>query len=235
MCVTISKFLKVSELTSWQGLRGIASIFVVASHVILSFSPHLVLPANSSNGPVDLFQRPILRLISQGPAWVALFFVLSGYVNALKPIKQARAGSIDNALTNLASSSFRRTGRLVLPAAAATVISWLLCQFGAYEIARASDAPWIRDTSALRSEPWSAAVLALLKNIAATWIFGHENKYDQPQWALIFLFKGSMLVFMTLLATVSATARWRMIVVVVMYAWSWASGDCKIPPNSFFP
>ena len=170
-----------ARLTLQQGLRGVASIFVVASHTILSFAPHLILPANSSNGPVDLFQRPILRLISQGPAWVALFFVLSGFVNALKPIRQARAGSVDTALANLASSSFRRTGRLVLPAAAATVISWFLCQLGAYEMARSSDATWIRETSPSPSVSWTAAVISLFKNIFATWMFGQENEYDQPQ------------------------------------------------------
>ena len=53
------------------------------------------------------------------------------------------------------------------------------------------------------------------------------------QWALIYLFKGSMLVFMTLLATVSATPRWRVLIVSALYMWSLASGDCIYLPPPF--
>ena len=55
---------------------------------MLSFTSVHVFPKLSSDGPPLLFQRPFLRLFfGQGPAWVAVFFILSGYVNALKPMR----------------------------------------------------------------------------------------------------------------------------------------------------
>lgn len=86
----------------------------------LAFARYIVRPADSDNGPSSLMQRPIFRILSQGPAWVALFFILSGFVNALKPIQLARLGSVETALSSLAISSFRWPFRLILPATAAS-------------------------------------------------------------------------------------------------------------------
>lgn len=222
MCSLLAPIVHTNEIS--QGLRGIAAVFVMFSHLSLCFIRYAVLPAKSEMGPSRWMQRPYLRLVTQGPAWVACFFILSGFVNALKPVKLARSGQVETALSNLAVSSFRRTFRLFLPATAATLISWFLCQLGAYETARNSDAYWVQITSPPSSYSWGVAVEDLIAAIRSTWTYNPDNPYDQPQWALLYLLQGSMFVFCALLVTVNLTPRWRVLTMVVCWFWSWNWG-----------
>ncbi|KAL9609876.1 MAG: hypothetical protein Q9167_005394 [Letrouitia subvulpina] len=216
---------KALQDSSWaDGLRGIAAVFVMCSHLTLAFARYIVRPADGENGPSSWMQRPIFRLVGQGPAWVALFFILSGFVNSLKPVKLARAGNVEPALSNLAVSSFRRSFRLFLPATAATILSWFITQFGAYETAKHSDAYWLYTTSPSPSSSWGTAVEDLVRAIRTTWLYNPENPYDQPQWALFYLLQGSMFVFCALLVTINLTPRWRTLALILCYFWSWNWG-----------
>lgn len=188
--------------------------------MVLAFARYIVRPADGLHGVSHLMQKPFFRLVGQGPAWVALFFILMGFVNALRPIKLARAGEVESALKNLGVSSFKRSFRLFLPATTATILSWFVCQLGAYETARKSDAYWLYTTSPLPSASWGAAVVDLLSAIRQTWSFLPDNPYDQPQWALLYLFQGSMFVFTTLLVTVNLKPLFRVAVLVLCYFWS---------------
>ncbi|KAL9130625.1 MAG: hypothetical protein Q9217_001239 [Psora testacea] len=201
---------KALQDSSWaDGLRGIAAVYVMFSHMTIAFARYIIPPATSENGPSYWMQRPILRLVAQGPAWVSCFIILSGFVNSLRPIKLSRAGQIDTALSNLAVSSFRRSFRLFLPALTATVLSWFICQLGAYETAKKSDAYWLSITSPQRSISWETAIGDLMRAVRNTWLFNPENPYDQPQWALLYLLLGSMITFTTLLVTINLTPRFR--------------------------
>ena len=159
-----------------------------------------------------------------GRASVAAFALLAGFVNSLKPIKQARAGNADAVLSGVAKSAFRRTGRFMIPAVVATTISWLACQFGAYKIAKAADSQWIRDTSPSPSASFAAAFYDLFSSLGTTWIDGF-NAYDKIQWTLTYLLKGSMMTYLTLFATVYVKPRWRMFILCGLFYFKWKSGD----------
>ena len=196
------------------------------SHLSRSFAYTLIPPAQDSTHLGSFIHLPLLRLPAQGAPWVSLFFILTGYVNAMKPIKQARNGNGNQALSGLAFSAFRRTGRLVLPATIATVISWILCQLGLFEIGRTCEAGWIRDTSPKPGPGVTGSLRLLFENLFTTWTTG-SNAYDKNQWTFPFLLKGSMLVFITLLATVRIHSNYRVLVFLGLYTFSWASGDRK--------
>jgi hypothetical protein len=153
---------------------------------------------------------------------VALFFVLSGFVNSLKPLKLARQNKVDAALSNLALSSFRRTFRFMLPAAAATVVSWFLCNLGLYELARHGDAFWLYENTPSPSSSWGVAIEDLARGLRITWSLTYQNPYDQPQWVLKWLLLGSFFIFMTLLITINMTPMWRAVAVII---FSWCSFD----------
>lgn len=213
--------------TPHQGLRGIAAVFVVTSHISRAFAPTLLGPQISDNTGPTIFHLPFVRLPAQGPPWVALFFLLTGYVNAMKPLKQARAGNTTAAFQTLASSSLRRTARLVLPTTVATVLSWLVCQLGGYKLANRCESDWIKFSSTEPSTGVFAAVGDLLRNIFTTWLSG-ANRYDPVQWTLVFLLKASLFVYITLLATVRTQSFYRMLIFTGLYAFSWAGGDGKL-------
>lgn len=219
--------------SSWaDGLRGIAALFVVASHTCLSFATYLIPPSFAETGNSILFQRPFFRLVIQGQAWVAIFLVLLGFVNALKPLQLARRGATTDALVSLSTGAFRRKWRLVFPAALMTILAWLLCQFGGFQLGRRVDAYWLRATSPQPSSSPGAAVVDLIRQIAGTWMYG-ENAYDQPQWALLPLFRGSLYVFMTLLALVNTTPLFRLCAQMVLYTNSWITLDGTVGMNIF--
>lgn len=194
---------------------------MLASHLVLCYARNLVNAccAPNSSSP-SFFQLPILRLVTAGHSWVAVFFVLLGFVNALKPIKLARGGQSELAAANLANGAFGRICRLVLPATAATVVSWTLCQMGFYENAQESDAFWLHTTTPQRSSSSGAAILDLFKAIKGTWTLGEGNPYDQPQWAMLYLLQGSMMVVTGLLVTVNMTSLWRIIAMLAFSLWS---------------
>lgn len=150
--------------------------------------------------------------------------VLLGFVNALKPLQLARRGATSDALATLSTGAFRRKWRLVFPAALMTILAWLLCQFGVYQLGRRVDAYWLRVTSPQQSPSLKTAVVDLMREIVGTWMYG-ENAYDQPQWALLPLFRGSLYVFMTLLALVNTTPLFRLCAQMVLYTYSWATLD----------
>ncbi|KAJ5590693.1 hypothetical protein N7450_004665 [Penicillium hetheringtonii] len=219
--------------TSWaDGLRGIAAIFVVASHTSLCFATFLIPPSFAETGKSVLFQRPFFRLIIQGQAWVAMFFILLGFVNSLKPLQLARSGAISEALGSLSTGAFRRSGRLVFPAALVTFLTWLICQFGVFQLARRVDAFWLRSTAPKPSTSLVGAVEDLVRQLVGTWLYG-ENAYDQPQWALLPLLRGSLYVFMTLLALINTSPRFRFCAEILLYIWSWATRDGAVGMNIF--
>lgn len=159
-----------------------------------------------------------------GRASVAVFALVTGYVNSLGPLKKSRAGNADAALIGIAKSAFRRFGRFMIPAIVATVISWLACQFGAYNVAHVADSDWIRATSPVPSTSFAGAFYDLFKNLGTTWIDG-GNAYDKIQWTLTYLLKGSMMTYLTLFALIYVKPRWRMLILVGLFWFKWKSGD----------
>lgn len=184
--------------------------------------------ASMSDGtPPTFLQLPVVRLICSGRASLSFFFLLTGFVNSLGFLKQVRAGNQNTALQRLAKSAYRRIGRLILPATVATTVSWVLCQLGAYRLAREGDVNWFRDISPQQSPNLSAGIWDLLKNIFKTWSEA-SNDYDKVQWNLFFLLKASMVVYILLLMTTYLTPRSRKICILIYYMYGWTSGDCKL-------
>jgi peptidoglycan/LPS O-acetylase OafA/YrhL len=98
---------------------------------------------DSFDGPY-LFQLPVFHLaVEGGKLAVGIFFILSGYVSSLKPLKLARVGRTDDGRKAIARSAFRRSIRLALPATLVTTISWLLFQLGAYNLAHSLPVGWL--------------------------------------------------------------------------------------------
>ena len=154
-----------------------------------------------------------------------------GFVNALKPLQLARSDQVDKALQKLASSSFSRIFRLVLPATAATVISWFICNLGLYSMSTQSDAFWLHENTPSPSSDWYRAVADLFHGLKATWVYGEQNPYDQPQWALIYLLQGSIMTISVLSLVVTMTPRWRTATLfsLALYSLNWSHmlGDRK--------
>ncbi|KAE9984417.1 hypothetical protein EG327_005032 [Venturia inaequalis] len=210
--------------TKWaDGLRGIASILVVTSHLVLGYADWLCRPVRNQSDSPAFYNLPFIRIFAEGRPWVCMFLFLTGFVNALKPIKLARAGRVDSALDSLASSCFRRTSRLVLPCTVATVFAWILCEAGGFRIGSMIESGWMNDTSPLPSGSVSAAIRSLFTAISDTWV--GRNNIDKNQWVVHIILRGSLMLYVALLALVRATPGYRMLCFGALFMYAWISRD----------
>ncbi|KFY70605.1 hypothetical protein V499_09047, partial [Pseudogymnoascus sp. VKM F-103] len=215
------------ENVKWvDGLRGLASVSVVVTHLARTFDQILFYP-NTGGSPENqpyFLQWPIIRVFVQGRIGIAIFALVTGYVCALKPIRQSKSGNIDGALTSVAKSAFRRIPRLFLPTTIATCIMWVLSQLGAYDVAAATDSYWLITTSPAHRRPFSAAVHSLFREIMVTWTM-LQNNYDPNQWTLQPLLKGSMMVYMLIFGTIYMQQKYRMMISLAFYVYFFLAGE----------
>jgi peptidoglycan/LPS O-acetylase OafA/YrhL len=223
-------------LTYRQGVRGLASILVVITHLARAWDYPLFWPVDSETSGVRLLQLPILRLPFQGRIGVMMFSFLTGYVCAIKPLRQIKSGNHTGALTTLAKSAFRRPPRLIMPATIALVIAWLATQLDGFNIARVCDSDWLRDSSPAKEGGLGHELLRLLWEFQNSWVNGNPV-YDAHQWALLPLLRGAFLIYGTLFATCYMKFRMRALTVFILWAWFWCSSQWKtgkhnLPPPS---
>lgn len=205
-------------LTFRKGLRGIASFLVVLTHLARAWDYDLFSPRDNEDVAPRILQWPILRIPWQGRLGVTIFAFLTGYVCALKPIKQSRNGDHLGSFTSVAKSAFRRPPRLIFPATIALIISWVMAQFGAFIVANRSDCWWCRYAAPDLAETFWQEVMRLFENFLGVWTTGYMA-YDDHQWALLPLLEASMLVYILLCATMFVKFRWRLAIYLGMFLY----------------
>ncbi|OJD19038.1 hypothetical protein AJ78_00989 [Emergomyces pasteurianus Ep9510] len=215
-----------------DGLRGVASFVVVTGHLLSAFTPYLHSPSTSKEGSPLLLQLPILRLCVGGRSAVSIFFLVTGFVNSINPIKNADAGNTELALTNLAKSTFTRSARLVIPTNLAATVAWLVCHLGGFNVAHRADAPWIRRVSRYPSPTLWTALKELVKNWTIYWN-DSGTTYDPVHWTVVYFLEGSMRIYLTLLATTLVSWRWRVAICAFLYSFAWCTNDYLVGINIY--
>jgi hypothetical protein len=166
----------------------------------------------------------------QGRIGVSIFSLVTGYVCALKPIRQFAAGNHEAAFTGIAKSAFRRIPRLFIPTTIATTLIWFVCQFGVFEVANRVEGWWLNYTSPNITPYVGNAIGMLILNIVTTWT-REWNVYDNNQWTLISLLKGAFLVYIMLFATAFMKPRYRMMVSMGLFTFYYIGNDCASSPS----
>ncbi|CAI7631232.1 unnamed protein product [Penicillium pancosmium] len=215
-----------------DGLRGIAALMVVTYHVCSSFASWLNSPAMNEKGTALLFQYPFFRLVVSGRSALALFFIITGYVNSFRAIKETREGDMEGVLTNISRNTIGRIGKLIVPTNAAILSSWLVCQLNGHRIARVVESAWIQRVSCAPGPSFGASVEKLLRNLTLFWHDG-QSPYDGTYWTIPFFLQGSMIVYLTLLATTFARPRYTKGIIIFLYLYSWAGGQSLVETNIY--
>jgi peptidoglycan/LPS O-acetylase OafA/YrhL len=215
-----------SKLITSQGLRGLASVLVVSTHIARGFDFDLFKPTSAEGLPPRLLQYPILRVLVQGRIGVSIFALVTGYVCALKPIRQIRAGDRNGAFNSVAKSAFRRVPRLILPTSIATTLTWFFCQLGVFEVGNRIDSWWINFSSPNMTPYIGEAIYSLLSHLITTWTKGW-NTYDHNTWTMLPLLRASMLIYIMVVATAYCKARYRMIIELSLFLYCYIGNDCK--------
>lgn len=87
------------------------------------------------------------------------------------------------------------------------------------------ESEWMNDTSPLPSGSMSAAIRSLIKAIFDTW--KGKNAIDKNQWVVPVILKGSLMLYVALLALVRATPGYRMLCLGALFVYSWINDDGK--------
>ncbi|KAH8898211.1 hypothetical protein GQ53DRAFT_711367 [Thozetella sp. PMI_491] len=202
-----------------EGIRGIASVLVLATHIARAWDFPLFWPSDEIGRAPRFWQLPIIRVPFQGRVGVPIFAFLTGFVCAYKPLKLAYAqGNQSGSLMSIAKSAFRRPPRLVLPAVVATLISFLLTCFGAYRTANRCDSFWVRFDAPDPVPTLGQEIRRLFRTLLTTWT-NTENIYDRHQWAMRPLLIGAFQVYITLAATIGMRFRYRVVVHVLLITY----------------
>ncbi|XDG05073.1 hypothetical protein ABKA04_004688 [Annulohypoxylon sp. FPYF3050] len=216
-----------------DGLRGFASTLVVLTHIARAFDGELFLPASHEGAQPRPMQLPFLRILVQGRIGVTIFSFVTGYVCALKPLKLYRQNNQESAFTSIAKSALRRVPRLVIPCAFATFLIWIMANLGMFLVAKQSDCWWCGKTAPDRQATAFLSVKHLIQNIVSTWTRG-QNAYDGNQWTLLPLLKGSMEVYIFVIATAYIRPQIRMILSLMMFAYFWIGSDSAFGMQFFW-
>lgn len=192
---------KALNSTSWlDGLRGFAAFLVYWQHhqgwAHVGSNTNTILETAFGYKDQYFFAcLPGIRLFfTGGHLAVSIFFFISGYVLSTKPLSLIHSGKFVELEDSLASSMFRRWPRLFLPAAFTTFIyatSWHL-----FEIWTA--VPVHQDT-------WIQEVIHWAGDFSRfSWLFRGGTtiytEYNFHLWSIAVEFRGSIVIFTSLLA-----------------------------------
>lgn len=176
--------------------------------------------------PGNGYDIPWIRIPVTGPAAVAVFFILTGYVNSLAFLRKARSGDMTSAMKSLSKSALTRVGKFVPPVLLATTLDWLLSEAHAFEMGVHSDSGWLTRVSVMPEKDPLTSLHQLYASMVGLWAGGWDE-YDKTMWPMIQLLQASLDCYLFLLATSGCSKKARRCVLLMLYVWSWMSNQSK--------
>ncbi|KAJ4393816.1 hypothetical protein N0V93_003031 [Gnomoniopsis smithogilvyi] len=230
---TAAKTKPLHDTAYLDGIRGIAAFIVYLHHTQIMYSYESLYGYGAIAGENHVLQLPFFKLLNAGPASVALFFVISGYVLSLKTLTHIYENQNDKVLSSLSSSVLRRGVRLFLPFAAISLFLAINAQtdfplaipYGDYHHATFKD----------QMTHWWRVIAMTVNPLHSTDPPYWPTAYLAAAWTLPIEFNGSMIIYMMLLA-LSQAKRWihALVVFVVGVYWPLSIGDAHSPYTAMF-
>ena len=188
-----------------EGLRGIASVIVVLTHLVFLFYPAMRqgdMSLTHTSFEDNIYGTPLMLAVA-GTLAVAIFFVLSGFVLSIGFFKTGD----QNIVKKLATSRYLR---LMLPALASVLIAWLLINFGAHSLTAAAGE--IANSKSLSMKWANTPTFFEALKTGTLDIFvefkGESRSINHVLWTMNVEFIGSFLVFAFLLLFSQSKLRW---------------------------
>lgn len=200
-----------------NGLRGIAALIVFIQHWVLYQFPDLRSGYSTTQNNGLLFQLPFLRIIAAGSGAVSVFFVISGFVLSASSLKSIHQQDFSALQSTISSSAFRRILRLYLPVLPSTFITVLWSFAGSPYPEGARE-----ETIKRQIVSWWKTLLITIDPFQDLDIRSPRGPpYAGQLWTLPFEYRGSMVIFLAVLATsrLQLWARLCLIAFIALYAF----------------
>lgn len=212
-----------SKRITWiDGLRGIASLFVVFHHFIMGYYPAAYQGADAvthlgGNVEADFSQSP-LAFFAIGDLWVSVFCLISGFVISYQVFHMTDEKQFSKSL-------LKRYPRLMLPVFALSAIVYVMLHLNLFFNTQAA---------AITGSEWLAQFYQnkttisdlIFSSIADTWIVGFSTLYSNAFWMLADLFTGSFMAY--ILAAMSKGMNRRVIYVYIATALIYLSTNSRL-------
>jgi peptidoglycan/LPS O-acetylase OafA/YrhL len=221
-----------------DGLRGLAALSVLFSHILFSYTDSMEYGYGQSEKNELFIQLPFVKLAYSGHAMVTVFFVVGGYVMSIKPLKLIHTRQNLSFHNALVSSVFRRSFRLYIPAIVISFITMLSLYVGLWEYPRqfiTEDRQYVRfddhhiprmETLWLQFMNW----IHEIKNL--TNVFNYYNNgimmpyyppYDPHLWTIPVEYRSGMLLGLILLCFARCRVGIRMVLMflAILFVGMW--------------
>ncbi|RDL31364.1 uncharacterized protein BP5553_09573 [Venustampulla echinocandica] len=206
-----------------DGLRGVASFVVFMGHYTEenlgwyteAYGLH---EDGATSSPLQL---PIIRVLYSARPMVHIFFIISGYVLAYKPLMQTHSQQYSALAHTLSSSIFRRALRLFLP----SLITLFFMAVAVYSgLSDARYAPQFPRLSSQLQHWW----LSCWDLSVVVWLNGIEPfipAYNPALWTIPVEFTQSLLLFAVLLGLSRCIVNVRLLLLAGIVAFCFYSGQ----------
>ena len=219
---------KVFPTTYLNGMRGIAAIKVFAFHFLHFYTDHTFVPYGRDAAHSLFLDLPVVQFLYAGTT-AQVFFVVAGYLMTLQLValfdKHDQA-SRAKAFLNISGNLFRRVSRLYLPVFVMTLISAHYIYFGFYEYQRNLYAQRDRYFPGPFTEPWPQQYSSYLSQLndwrddmwklMNFWAHSYRPRHDVHLWSILVEMQGSLVLYLTLLATAQCHKYVRLVMVCGM-------------------
>lgn len=196
--------------TAWvDGMRGFAALLVyILHHELWAHEPHraeqIMQSSYGYEGRHYFITLPWIRtFFTGGHGAVAIFFILSGYVLATKPIALLYSGDHSSLIGNIGSAIFRRWFRLYLPIFFVTLNCVSLWHWSGVETSFPPKGSFSDEIFSWYQE--MVIYTFFYGSTQPPWFSTHPHT-----WTLPVEFKGSMFVYINIIALSKATRRARL-------------------------
>ncbi|KAG0650506.1 O-acetyltransferase -1 [Hyphodiscus hymeniophilus] len=193
-----SKSNKLHPTAYLDGLRGVASFIVFMGHYTEETLGWYTEPygAYEDGAPSSLLQLPFVRVLYSPRPMVHIFFIISGYVLAYKPLKQIHSQQLSALTITLSSSVFRRALRLFLPSLITMFVMALAVHF---DLSDDRFAPSFFTLSDQMSHWWDTCWGLLRASWAVNDLSYPQPEYNPALWTIPVEFAQSMILFITII------------------------------------
>lgn len=180
-----------------DGLRGLAAFMVYFYHHISWFYGPTddLIYGWGHNGNHYLFQLPFIRVFfTGGNAAVAIFFILSGYVLSISPLRSLRDGHAQKCYNSLLSATIRRPFRLYIPPVGVGFV-FAVCMHLPLGLAPRMAWPTPEASLWAEMERWVPETWHMVNPFERHGTKERWYTYNPPSYTMAIEFVGSMAVF----------------------------------------
>lgn len=183
--------MEQKRITWIDGLRGVASLFIVFHHFIMGYYPAAYEGVTGvphlREGMEAAFSQSPLGFFVTGDFWISVFYLISGFVIAYQVFRMKDEKQFSRSL-------LKRYPRLMLPVFVLSAIVYIMLHLNLFYNVPASllsGSEWLAQFYQNKTTLYDL----FFSSIVDTWLVGMSTLYSNAFWMLAELFAGSFMAY----------------------------------------